>query len=161
VRRSAANSGKMDKPIASSNGMVLSAAWIRQPRRACCGRLKIVPILPGRVTEVLASSRRSVVHRSGVERAEAVGCASEKKSLHATERDTEANRRRREEFVERIRSVPPEHLIFLDESGVTTSMTRLYGRRVDGRRIHESTPGGSWKILTILARCAWAESMRR
>ncbi len=29
--------------------------------------------------------------------------------------------------------------------------TRLYGRRVDGRRIHESTPGGNWKILTILA----------
>jgi transposase len=42
-------------------------------------------------------------------------------------------------------------LIFLDESGVTTSMTRLYGRRVDGRRIHEATPGGHWKILTILA----------
>jgi transposase len=30
-------------------------------------------------------------------------------------------------------------------------MTRLYGRRGDGRRIHESTPGGHWKILTILA----------
>jgi transposase len=30
-------------------------------------------------------------------------------------------------------------------------MTRLYGRRVGGRRIHESTPGGHWKILTILA----------
>jgi transposase len=30
-------------------------------------------------------------------------------------------------------------------------MTRLYGRRVGGRRIHQSTPGGHWKILTILA----------
>jgi len=30
-------------------------------------------------------------------------------------------------------------------------MTRLYGRRVDGRRIHEAAPGGRWKILTILA----------
>ena len=30
-------------------------------------------------------------------------------------------------------------------------MTRIYGRRVDGRRIHEATPGGHWKILTILA----------
>jgi len=43
-----------------------------------------------------------------------------------------------------------ERLIFLDESGVTTSMTRLYGRRRDGRRIHEATPQGNWKILTIL-----------
>jgi transposase len=42
-------------------------------------------------------------------------------------------------------------LIFLDESGVTTSMTRLYARRPDGRRIHEATPGGHWKIMTILA----------
>jgi transposase len=42
-------------------------------------------------------------------------------------------------------------LIFLDESGVTTSMTRLYGRASGGRRIYESTPGGHWKILTILS----------
>jgi transposase len=41
-------------------------------------------------------------------------------------------------------------LIFLDESGVTTSMTRIYGRRADGRRIHETTPGAHWKIRTIL-----------
>jgi hypothetical protein len=38
----------------------------------------------------------------------------------------------------------------LDESGVTTSMTRLYARATGGRRIHEATPGGHWKILTIL-----------
>jgi transposase len=91
------------------------------------------------------------VRGPGFQRTEAVGCSSEKKSLHATERDTEANHQRRKEFVERIRTISPEHLIFLDESGVTTSMTRLYGRRVDGGRIHEATPGGHWKILTILA----------
>lgn len=79
------------------------------------------------------------------------GSAAEKKSLHAVERDTEANRKRREEFLERIREIPPERLIYLDESGVTTSMTRRYGRCVGGRRIHEATPGGHWKILTILS----------
>jgi transposase len=41
-------------------------------------------------------------------------------------------------------------LIFLDESGVTTSMTRLRARSVGGGRIHEATPGGHWKIMTIL-----------
>jgi transposase len=41
-------------------------------------------------------------------------------------------------------------LIFLDESGVTTSMTRLRARCAGGRRIHEATPGGHWKIMTIL-----------
>jgi transposase len=82
--------------------------------------------------------------------AEKIGPAAEKKSLHAAERDTEANRKRREEFVARIRSIPSERLIFLDESGVTTSMTRLYARGVGGRRVHEATPGGHWKIMTIL-----------
>lgn len=79
------------------------------------------------------------------------GIAAEKKSLHASERDTEANLKHRQQFIERIRSISPEQLIFLDESGVTTSMTRLYGRACGGRRIHESTPGGHWKILTILS----------
>jgi transposase len=75
---------------------------------------------------------------------------AQKKSLHASERDTEANRKQREEFLARIATIPPERLIFLDESGVTTSMTRLYARSAAGERICESTPGGHWKILTIL-----------
>jgi transposase len=29
-------------------------------------------------------------------------------------------------------------------------MTRLYARGSGGRRIHEATPGGHWKIMTIL-----------
>jgi transposase len=49
-----------------------------------------------------------------------------------------------------VGKISPEHLIFLDESGVTTSMTRLYARSAEGRRIYETTPGGRWKIMTIL-----------
>jgi len=81
---------------------------------------------------------------------EALGRAFEKKSLHAAERDTEANQKRRAEFLEKIYSTPLDKLIFLDESGVTTSMTRLYARCLGGRRIHEATPGSHWKIMTIL-----------
>jgi transposase len=75
---------------------------------------------------------------------------SEKKSLHAQERDTEANRIRRREFLEKIRATSPGRLIYLDESGVTTQMTRRYARSRDGGRIHEAAPQGNWKILTIL-----------
>ena len=78
------------------------------------------------------------------------GISSQKKSLHSHERDTEENRRRRQEFVEELRRVPQEKLIFLDESGVTTHMTRLYARCRGGGRIHESTPDSRWKVLTIL-----------
>ena len=78
------------------------------------------------------------------------GPAAEKKSLHAAERDSEENRRRREVFLDRLRSIAPEQLIFLDESGVSTQMTRRYARAPRGVRIHETTPEGNWKILTIL-----------
>src|ERR1700723_1449393 len=65
---------------------------------------------------------------------EKAGAAVEKKSLHASERETEANRLKCQQFIERIPATPPEHLIFLDESGVTTSMTRLRGRCLGGQR---------------------------
>lgn len=81
---------------------------------------------------------------------EKAGATSEKKSLHASERDTEENQKRRREFAARIGAVSPERLIFLDESGITTSMTRLRARCLGGKRIHEATPGGHWKIMTIL-----------
>ena len=45
--------------------------------------------------------------------------------------------------------IPPEGNT-LDESGVSTQMTRLYARCVGGARIHEGTPDSRWKILTIL-----------
>jgi transposase len=85
-----------------------------------------------------------------VARAQKARSAAEKKSLHAAERDTEENLRRREAFLDRIAQVAPEDLIYLDESGVSTQMTRLYGRAERGRRVHDSIPGGHWKMLTIL-----------
>jgi transposase len=41
-------------------------------------------------------------------------------------------------------------LIFVDESGVTTQMTRRWGRAERGQRIAEATPQGHGKGLTIL-----------
>lgn len=40
--------------------------------------------------------------------------------------------------------------MFLDECGVTTDMTRLYGRAPRGQRIHEGTPDGRWHTVTLL-----------
>ena len=73
-----------------------------------------------------------------------------KKVGHAAERETEANRLKREAFLAELRTVPPEQLIYLDESGVPTQMTRLYGRCRGGRRVADAVPGGNWKIVTIL-----------
>ena len=40
--------------------------------------------------------------------------------------------------------------MFLDESGVTTEMTRRYGRALPGERVREGTPAGHWHTLTLL-----------
>jgi transposase len=49
-----------------------------------------------------------------------------------------------------LHGIDAERLVFLDESGVSTQMTRRYGRARRGVRVSESTPEGNWKILTIL-----------
>jgi hypothetical protein len=46
--------------------------------------------------------------------------------------------------------IPAEKLKFLDESGVTTQMTRLWGRAAKGERVNEATPDGRWQVLTTL-----------
>src|SRR5499433_2606026 len=76
--------------------------------------------------------------------------AVEKKSLPARERDSEAHQQRRPAFLETLRPLAPEKLMFLDESGVTTQMTRMWGRAPRGERIAEATPQGHWKVLTPL-----------
>ena len=40
--------------------------------------------------------------------------------------------------------------MFIDESGVTTEMTRRYGRAPRGERVIDSAPAGHWRTLTLL-----------
>ena len=51
-----------------------------------------------------------------------------------------ANLKRREEYLAAVAAIPSETLKLLDESGVTTSMTRQWGRAPKGERIDEATP---------------------
>lgn len=44
----------------------------------------------------------------------------------------------------------PAKLIFLDESGAKTNLTRLYGRAAKGQRVHASTPQGRWQTTTMI-----------
>jgi transposase len=49
-----------------------------------------------------------------------------------------------------VSQIPPQQLVFLDESGVTTEMTRRYGRAPRGERAREGAPAGHWRTLTLL-----------
>jgi len=74
-----------------------------------------------------------------------------KKTLRAQEQETAENLWRRHTWWERISEVDPACLVFLDESGVTTEMTRRYGWAPRSERVAEAVPAGHWRILTVLA----------
>jgi transposase len=42
-------------------------------------------------------------------------------------------------------------LIFLDESGAKTNLTRLRGRAPRGKRVHASAPHGHWQTTTMIS----------
>ena len=85
-----------------------------------------------------------------LDRAEAVGPASQKKSLHAAEQDSERVQAQRQFWQRESRYINPAQLVFVDESGITTEMTRRYGRALHGARVDEGVPAGHWRTLTVL-----------
>jgi transposase len=50
--------------------------------------------------------------------------------------------------------VDPDRLVFLDESGLDTRLTRAYARAPGGQRALGRVPGGNWRRLTILGALA-------
>ncbi len=84
-----------------------------------------------------------------VPRAAAAWAVAQKKTLRASERDRADIQAERAVFCERVRQLDPKELVFIDETGITTAMTRRYARAPRGERAHGSAPGG-WRRLTVL-----------
>lgn len=76
---------------------------------------------------------------------------AKKKSLRAAEQDRPDVKAQRESWRQKMAAVNLRRLVFLDESGAKTNMTRLYGRCFDGQRLVDSTPHGHWCITTLLS----------
>ena len=45
----------------------------------------------------------------------------------------------------------PDRLVFIDETGAKTNMTRLRGRSLKGSRLKAAIPWGHWKTTTFVA----------
>jgi transposase len=82
--------------------------------------------------------------------AEGAAAGAQKKTLHASERDTPRVRALRGHFRRRVAAVDPAKLVFVDESGINTSMTRTRGRAVPGERVAGAVPQGHWQTLTMI-----------
>lgn len=73
-----------------------------------------------------------------------------KKSLLAAERDREDVKEARRDWVIWRMNAPVPKLVFLDESGIRTNISPIYGWSKKGERCFGFTPG-AWKSYTILS----------
>lgn len=71
--------------------------------------------------------------------------------MKASEQDRADTKQRREEWQSFQSKTDSGRLVFLDESGVKTNMTRLYGRAIKGKRCYDKAPDGRWKTVTVLS----------
>lgn len=73
----------------------------------------------------------------------------QEKTLRAAEQDRAEIIQERADYLAKVSQRDPAQLVFLDESGVTTKMTRRYARAPQGQRALGSVPCG-WERLTLL-----------
>jgi transposase len=71
-----------------------------------------------------------------------------KKVLHADQQDSPEVQQKRQEFCEALGGLDPQRLIFIDESGANTAMTRTHGRAPVGERVYGTSPG-HWETITL------------
>ena len=77
-----------------------------------------------------------------------LGLPRKKKVPRAADQDSPEVQERRRGFCEGLAGMDPERLVFVDECGANTAMTRTYGRAPAGQRVYTDTPGG-WESITL------------
>jgi transposase len=60
-------------------------------------------------------------------------------------------KQRRQEWVAGVPGLDPQRLVFIDETGARTNLSRRYGRAPAGRRLVDYVPCGHWKTTTFVA----------
>jgi hypothetical protein len=74
-----------------------------------------------------------------------------KKTLHAIEQNREDVKAKREAWRAFQSEMDIDKLVFLDESGINTGMTRLYGRSPSNERIIDYVPDVRFERTSILS----------
>jgi transposase len=75
---------------------------------------------------------------------------SEKKSIHAAEQHRPDVQEKRQAWPQVVREHSAKRLIFIDETGCSTAMARLYGYAPKGQRLVDAVPHGHWNITTFI-----------
>jgi transposase len=77
-----------------------------------------------------------------------LGLPRKKKVPRAAEQDSPEVQEQRRAFCEALAGVDPQRLVFVDECGANTAMTRTYGRAPAGQRVYSDAPG-HWDAITL------------
>jgi transposase len=77
-----------------------------------------------------------------------LGLPRKKKVPRAAEQDRPDVQERRREFCEELAGLDPRRLVFVDECGANTAMTRTHGRAPVGQRVYTNAPG-RWESITL------------
>ena len=72
------------------------------------------------------------------------GITRKKKSLKATEQQREDVAKKRKARPKRLKNLPRKRLVFLNETGAQTNLTRLYGRAPSDKRVPGRKPAGHY-----------------
>ena len=80
-----------------------------------------------------------------------LGLVLKKRSLHAAEQQRPDVAERRAAWHAEVKDVDPEKLVFIDEAGARTNITRERGRGLRGERVVAATPHGHWKATTMIS----------
>lgn len=75
---------------------------------------------------------------------------SKKKTLRASELERDEIARERQDYQANIKEKEASRLVFRDETGITTQMTRTHARAQRGQRACGSVPCGHWRRVTLL-----------
>jgi transposase len=86
--------------------------------------------------------------------AEGAGPGAEEKALKAAERDREDVAEARRAWRAEPAGIDPARLVFIDETGIDTRMTRACARAAKGRRATGKVPWGRWERLTVIGALA-------
>jgi transposase len=87
-----------------------------------------------------------------------LGLPRKKKVPRAADQDSPRVRERRREFCAGLAGIDPRRLVFVDECGANTAMTRTHGRAPAGQRVYADTPG-RWESITLTCGMRLAGAM--
>src|ERR1051325_6726579 len=77
-----------------------------------------------------------------------LGLPRKKKVPRAQQQGSPEVQEKRREFCAELAGIDPRRLVFVDECGANTAMTRTHGRAPAGQRVYTDTPG-RWDSITL------------